>query len=326
MALRTGQFNFSRGEISEELIARVDVPAYSSALRRARNVTILKYGGVTKRPGTRFVARAWDDTNPVRLFPFQFSLSQTYALEMGQGYMRPAANGGLVMETRLTIQALTRGATTLIQANYHDFNVGDQVFFDDAIGATWLNGKLATVLTVPTANTFTVNINSTGKAALTGDANGIIRTSAPAPPPAPPTVPPIVAPPTDPVVGAGSFTGTDYTYCVTADTLILMADGTQRAASAIKAGEMLHTQHEETMEWGDYPVAAIEFAEEDVFAAAGYPNATAHHRFWKDGWVEMRDIGTPAGRALVAKITVTDAHTYFSAGVLSHNIKYYPII
>lgn len=210
MALRTGQFNFTKGEISEELIARVDVPAYATALKRARNVTILKYGGITKRPGTRFIAEAWGGSNPVRLIPFQFSLSQTYALEMGGGYMRPAALGGLVLETNLNVQGVTTGATTTIFADFHAYNVGDQLYFIGVNGATWLNGKLATVLTVPAFDRFTVNINSTGLAALTSDTGGIIRTGAPAPPPTPPVVPPVVPPPADPIPAAGSTGGDVY--------------------------------------------------------------------------------------------------------------------
>lgn len=78
------------------------------------------------------------------------------------------------------------------------------------------------------------------------------------------------------------------------------------------------------MHLGDYPVSAIAFAEEEVWKAAGYPRATPDHRFYIGGqWVTMREIGEPDGRAEVAKITVDQAHTYISAGVLSHNIKRY---
>ncbi len=134
MPLRIGQPNFSKGELAEDLISRVDVAAYATGLRRARNVMILKYGGVTKRPGTRLVAEAFDDSAPVRLMPFQFSLTQTYALEMGQGYMRPAALGGMVLEEKLTIESIALGIATTIQAAYHEYTVGDQVYFQKGGG------------------------------------------------------------------------------------------------------------------------------------------------------------------------------------------------
>jgi len=116
--------------------------------------------------------------------------------------------------------------------------------------------------------------------------------------------------------------------CVTDDTPILMADaymagpGMEKVAADVKVGDWVWTQHETTMALGAYQVTVIEFADEPVFKAAGYPRATAAHLFWKDGgWVRMDAIGTADGTARIAKITVDDAHTYVSAGVLSHNIK-----
>lgn len=201
--LRVGSPNFSKGEISEDLIGRVDVASYSAALRRARNVIVMKYGGVTKRPGTRLVAEVYDKSAPVRLVPFQFSLTQTYVLEMGQGYMRPAVLGGLVIEDKLTIQAVTVGATTTIQAPYHAYSIGDQVYFQGVLGMTELNGRIARVVSVIDANRFVVDVDSRGFSAFTGDTGGTTRTGPPPAPPAPPPVPPPVDPPPPPAVGGG---------------------------------------------------------------------------------------------------------------------------
>lgn len=204
MSFRVSQANFSRGEIADELIARIDVASYNTALKRARNVCVLKYGGVTKRPGTRLVAEVYDDEG-VRLIPFQFSLTQTYALEMGQGYMRAAALGGLVLEDKLTIVAVTRGLTTEIQAAFHSYVVGDQVYFDGVTGCVELNGKVGRVLSVPDNGHFTVDIDSRLFGAFTGDAGGITRTVDPAPPPTPPVVPPPATPEVPPDLGGYNF-------------------------------------------------------------------------------------------------------------------------
>ncbi|QNQ08292.1 ubiquitin-activating E1 FCCH domain-containing protein [Sphingomonas alpina] len=396
MAMRTGQPNFSKGEISEDLLARVDVAAYQVGLRRARNVTILKYGGVTKRPGTRLVAQVYADTSEarftgsimgavltvaadgdvtsgglavgqtitgtgiatgtiitgygtgngkagtyivspaqtpavgptsifatmpaaVRLFPFQFSLTQTYALEMGQGYMRPAANGGLVIEEKLTIKAITLGTTTVIEADYHSYAVGDQVYFSGIESMTELNGRVARVLAVA-LHSFTIDVDSTGFTPFVpnSDTGGTTRVSPPAPPPPPPAVPPPSPPPPPPDVGGGGGFGG---HCVTVDTMILMADGREKEAHLVHIGDLLRTRHARTLEWGSYPVTAISFHTAPVWRAEGHPRATAGHRFWHDRWVRMDEIGAPDGEALVARITVADAQTYVSAGVLSHNFK-----
>lgn len=118
----------------------------------------------------------------------------------------------------------------------------------------------------------------------------------------------------------GGFGG----YCVQADTLILLADGTEIPADRLTVGDLVRTQHEHTLEWGDFPILAITLVEADIYRAAGYPNATANHRFWiGDAWAMMHEIGEMCGTGLVAKITVETAHTYVSAGVLSHNVKDY---
>lgn len=324
MALRVGSPNFSKGEIAEELIGRVDVAAYATALRKAVNVTVLKYGGITKRPGTRLVAEVYADTG-VRLMPFQFSLTQTYALEMGQGYMRPAALGGMVVEDQLTITAITIGATTTIAAAYHAYAVGDQVYFSGIEGTIELNGKIGRVLSVTPDVSFVVSINSTGFTPFTADTGGVTRSAAPAPPPPPPPVPPPPPPPPPPDTGGGGGYGG---YCVADDTPILLPDGTETEARFLKVGTLVHTQHETTLEWGDYPISAISFVWQSVWSATINGRdirATQMHRFHDGdaGWVLMQDIGTPDGEAWVARISVMDAHTYVSAGVLSHNIKDY---
>jgi hypothetical protein len=128
--------------------------------------------------------------------------------------------------------------------------------------------------------------------------------------------------------GGGGYDG----RCVIDSALILMADaersgpGIQKPASAVDVGDWVWTQHEITQAWGAYPVTAISFSLDPVFVAEGYPKATPRHRFWRDRWVMMEEIGVAAGEARVAKITVGDAHTYVSDGVLSHNYKVQPTL
>jgi hypothetical protein len=320
MALRTGQPNFSKGELAEDLISRVDVAAYATGLRRARNVIILKYGGVTKRPGTRLVSEVFDDSEPVRLVPFQFSLSQTYALEMGQGYLRAAALGGMVIEEKLTITAITSGATTAIAAAFHGYAVGDQVYFSGIEGTIELNGRIARVIAVADDHHFTVDVDSTGFGAFTADRDGTTRAGPPPPLPPPPPVPPPPPPPPPPDIGGGGGGGG---FCVADDTPILMVGGSQIEARLLKVGMRVRTRHEDSLAWGDFPVEAIEIAWQPVMRATIGDvtiRATAEHLFRIDGaWVRMDAIGEADGSAWVAKIAIADAHTYVSAGVLSHN-------
>lgn len=200
---RAAQANFSKGEIGPQLYGRFDVDAWQSGVKSARNVTILKYGGLTKRPGHRLVAEVLDDSEEQRLIPFEFSLDQTYVLEFGQGYAAPLALGGRVLEEGLTITAITSAANAQITAAFHGYLVGEQVFITGLTGemGDLLNGQFWTVLTVPSDSTFTIDADTTG-VPFASDVGGITRTEEPAPepvvpvtPPPPPPPPPIITPP-----------------------------------------------------------------------------------------------------------------------------------
>ncbi|GFM29271.1 hypothetical protein [Novosphingobium sp. PY1] len=202
---RAAQPNFSKGELAPHLHGRFDVDAYQSAVRRARNVMVLKYGGMTKRPGTHLVAEVLDYSAPNRLLPFQFSLTQTYALEMGQGYMSPCANGGRLIEDELAITAITNAANAQITAAYHGYSAGNRVFLTGIAGeiGELLNGRVWTVASSIDGNNFTIDADTTGLDAFTSATGGITRTSAPDPDPVAPTVPDPVPDPDPPVIIPG---------------------------------------------------------------------------------------------------------------------------
>lgn len=206
---RAGQPNFSRGVLSEHLHGRFDVDAYAAGLKEGSNVIILKYGGLTKRPGTRLVAEVMNGAEPTRIIPFQFSLTQTYALEMGQGYMSPCALGGRLLEEELEIVNITNAANAEIEAAFHDYAVDEKVYLDGIEGelGDLLNGRFWTVMSVVDDAKFTINADTTGLAAFTDAEGGITRVGPPAPPPAPPVVPPPVDPTPPPGVGGGGGGG-----------------------------------------------------------------------------------------------------------------------
>ncbi len=207
---RAGQPNFSRGVLAPHLHSRFDVDAYAAGLKDATNVIILKYGGLTKRPGMRLVAEVIDGSEPTRIIPFQFSLSQTYALEMGQGYMSPCALGGRVLEEELKITAITRGNPTQITAAYHGYEEDDLVYLSGIDAGSMghlLNGRFWRVVAVASENVFSIDCNTTGLDPFVDAEGGTVRAGPPDPPPAPPVVPPVVPPPDPPGVGGGGGGG-----------------------------------------------------------------------------------------------------------------------
>jgi len=195
---RIGLHNFSKGILSKELWGRTDIAPYSAGIRQGKNVLILKYGGLTKRPGTRLVYEIKDGEQ--RLIPFEGAYEASYAMMFGQATMRLAALGGMVIEEKLTVEDATNTNPIEITASFHGLSDGDEVFFSDVEGMTELNGQIATV-TVTGDDTFTIPIDGTDYGAFTGDDGGTIRVEEPEPLPDPPEVPDPVPPPDPPDVG-----------------------------------------------------------------------------------------------------------------------------
>lgn len=90
------QPSFARGELSPRLHARVDIDHYKASVAECFNFIVLRQGILKRRPGTQFVAMTKSASGPIRIVEFIFSVVQSYALEMGDFYIRFYANGGQV--------------------------------------------------------------------------------------------------------------------------------------------------------------------------------------------------------------------------------------
>lgn len=82
------QLNMSRGEITPLLHARVDLEHYKAGLQRAKNWVPMRFGGITRFPGTVFYGLAKNGGKYFRWLPFEFRRDQTYAIEVGENYFR----------------------------------------------------------------------------------------------------------------------------------------------------------------------------------------------------------------------------------------------
>lgn len=103
------QAAFNAGEIGPRLAARVDFAKYRNAGARVENLIPLPQGGLTRRPGTRFVAAAEDHAKRPRVMSFQFSTEQAYVLEGCDGCFRFFRNKGQIV-VEATDAAITNGS------------------------------------------------------------------------------------------------------------------------------------------------------------------------------------------------------------------------
>lgn len=83
--LRVQKTSFAAGEISPSLLGRRDLRAYENGASALRNVFVHPAGGVTRRPGLRFVDTA---TSPGRLIAFEFNTEQIYLLLLTDQLLR----------------------------------------------------------------------------------------------------------------------------------------------------------------------------------------------------------------------------------------------
>ena len=90
------QNSFNAGELSPYLQQRPDITKYQSGCDQLENFIILPYGGVYRRPGTRYVGSTKDE-GKVRLIPFNFSTEDSFALEFGDNYIRFHKSGHPVL-------------------------------------------------------------------------------------------------------------------------------------------------------------------------------------------------------------------------------------
>jgi hypothetical protein len=82
------QLNFTRGALTPLMRARIDLDHYQGGLDIMQNWTPLRYGGMTRTPGTLFRGFAKEDDRTARFLPFVFNRAQAYAIEAGHLYFR----------------------------------------------------------------------------------------------------------------------------------------------------------------------------------------------------------------------------------------------
>ena len=134
----------------------------------------------------------------------------------------------------------------------------------------------------------------------------------------------------------------DRRSCPDPNMFILMSDGTQKKAGDLKVGDLIKTNHEETLELGEYKVEYVNILENVekiklIFDESVIICSLTHKFYVDDSWKEAKDmvIGDEvSGKKLlsienvedgdVVHITVEDAHTYICEGLLSHNKRMLP--
>jgi len=155
--------NFSGGELSPRLRGRTDIKKYASGCRTLENMDIVPHGGARKRSGTRFVCEHFDN---LRLVPFVYSTEQSYCLGFGDSFVWFFKDRGIITYTPVAITGITQAANGVVTATSHGLTTGNYVQILSVGGMTEVNNRIFEV-TVLTANTFQLNVDTSGYTAYT---------------------------------------------------------------------------------------------------------------------------------------------------------------
>lgn len=88
--------SFNAGELDPRMDARAGLEKYQAGCRVLKNFVPVPFGGVSKRPGTLFLAETHNSSRKARIEPFRYSTTTQYLIEFGHNTMRFMAERRLV--------------------------------------------------------------------------------------------------------------------------------------------------------------------------------------------------------------------------------------
>lgn len=119
--------NMTRGAITPKMHARVDSDLYQAGVKTAKNMVVLRYGGMTRAPGFQYHGALKDSANATYMVPFIFNQTQVYILEFADGYVRFWNRDGQVMSGGSPYQVASPFAAADL-ANIKYWQSGDEVY------------------------------------------------------------------------------------------------------------------------------------------------------------------------------------------------------
>jgi len=139
--------SYNAGELSEYVSGRTDYNKYYNGCSKLINATVLPHGGVVKRSGTQYIAKA---PNKCNLKSFEFSVDDALILEFSNLKIRFYKNGDRIYETAKNISGATKADPVVITSTAHGYSNGDWIKIESVQGMTELNDKEYIVANVTT--------------------------------------------------------------------------------------------------------------------------------------------------------------------------------
>ena len=122
------QSNFTSGEVTPLMGAKVDLAKYYNGCALLENMLILRFGGVVKRGGTKYIASAKHHDKTARLVRFEYSSEQAYVLEFGEYYIRFYKDQGQIMSGGVPYEIATPYAEADLAGLYLETQSADVLY------------------------------------------------------------------------------------------------------------------------------------------------------------------------------------------------------
>lgn len=176
MARKILQHSFASGEVTPELLGRVDLSQRQRGLELCQNMLVLAHGPVVRRPGAKHVSQERSSVAHAkqRLVPFSLPDGSWCVLAVGSAVGAHVYKDGTpVMEAAKNVTAATFGSATLLTVAGHGYASGDRVRVSSGSTYPRLVSRDAFVIVVD-ANTLEIHadegahIDTTGCAAYGG--------------------------------------------------------------------------------------------------------------------------------------------------------------
>lgn len=97
----------AKGELSPLLEGSPDLAAYYEGAQTIENFKLVRQAGVTRWEGSRFIKEVKDSTKDTILWPFEFSVDDSYMLEIGDLYIRVYKNKAPVLNMGVHVEIVT---------------------------------------------------------------------------------------------------------------------------------------------------------------------------------------------------------------------------
>ena len=144
-------YAFIAGEVSPSFFGRTDLSKYDLGVQLAKNFFIDFRGGLSSRPGFKYVGPTYIDSKASKIFRFRAN-GNDYLLVFSDLSLQIIRNGGYLLQDTKTITGITGNVVTCAG---HGYSVGNWVYISGVVGRTQVNDRYFQV-SAATTNTFTI--------------------------------------------------------------------------------------------------------------------------------------------------------------------------